>query len=60
LDRTYYRAQLLVLLKAMRRDVETLEGIDEDSRRKVLSIIDNYINTLEDKVITEVLEEVFR
>jgi len=60
LDRTYYRAQLLVLLKAMRRDVETLEGIDEDSRRKVLSIIDNYINTIEDKVITEVLVEVFR
>jgi len=60
LDRVYYRSQFVVLLKALRREVETIDGIDEEARRKILSIIDNYINTLEDKVITEVLEEVFR
>jgi len=59
LDRTYYRTQFVVLLKALRREVETIE-IDEEAKRKVLSILDNYINTLEDKVVTEVLEEVFR
>jgi len=59
LDRTYYRTQFVILLKALRREVETIE-MDEEARRKILSIIDNYINTLEDKVINELITEVFR